>query len=95
MAKESMKAREVKRESLLLSMLKNAPNLKRLSAMLTLLKKSVGMLFLSYNNCHVIQLKFVSKIAAVLLVVHMVTYANSVLAVSSCAKQRCAVKSLA
>ena len=45
MAKESMKAREAKRTKLVAKYAESAPHLKRLSAMLTLLKMSVGTLF--------------------------------------------------
>ena len=76
MAKESMKAREVKRAKLVAKYATKRAELKLSSTTLTRLMKSVGTQYLSYNNYREIQLVHVNKTVVVLLAVLMVFFVN-------------------
>ena len=95
MAKESMKAREAKRTKLVAKYAEKRAALKAIISDVNASEEERWDAVLKLQQLPRDSSSLVNVTVAVLLVVHMVTYANSVLAVLSFAKQRCAVKSLA
>lgn len=77
MAKQSMKAREVKRVALAEKYFAKRAELKAIISDVNVLTKIVGTQFSSCKVCRVIPARPVSVTAAARLVVHMVMWASS------------------